>query len=257
MKVRELFDLSERVAVVTGGSRGLGLSMAAALAEMGAHVAIVARKNVELTEAQRFLRQEGYDVATFVGDLSKPEQTKALVDDIVSNVGPIDILVNNAGTSWGAPAADYPLEAWRKVIDLNLTGTWELTRLVGSACMIPRRYGRIINIASVAALNGSTGDFKAVAYNASKGGLVSLTRALAGEWGAHGMVVNAICPGFIPSKMSRGILQKISKPVIAATPLQQLGVDDDLKGLVVLLAGAAARHITGQIFAVDGGLTAV
>jgi gluconate 5-dehydrogenase len=257
MKVQELFDLSGRVAVVTGGSRGLGLAMAGALSEMGAHVVIVARKPEELAEAQRHLRQIGYDVATFVGDLSRTDQTRALVDEIVSGVGPIDILVNNAGTSWGAPAADYPLDAWRKVLDLNLTGTWELTRLVASACMIPRRYGRIINSASIAALRGSTGDFTAVAYNASKGGLVSLTRALAGEWGAHGIVVNAICPGFIPSKMSRGVLQSIGPSVIAATPLQQLGVDDDMKGIVVLLASAAARHITGQIFAVDGGITAV
>lgn len=257
MKVRELFDLSGRVAVVTGGSRGLGLAMASALAEMAAHVVIVARKEEELAEAQRCLRQNGYDVATYVGDLSRTDMTKALVDEIVSGVGPVDILVNNAGTSWGAPATDYPLEAWKKVIDLNLTGTWELTRLVASTCMIPRRYGRIINIASVAALRGSMGDFRAVAYNASKGGIVSLTRALAGEWGAHGIVVNAICPGFIPSKMSRGILQSIGKSVIAATPLQQLGIDDDMKGIVVLLAGAAARHITGQIFTVDGGITAV
>ncbi len=257
MKVHELFDLSGRVAVVTGGSRGLGLAMAGALSEMGAHVVIVARKPDELAEAQRHLRQNGYDVATFTGDLSRTDKTHSLVEEIVSGVGPIDILVNNAGTSWGSPAADYPLDAWKKVLDLNLTGTWELTRLVASGCMIPRRYGRIINIASVAALRGSTGDFRAVAYNASKGGLVSLTRALAGEWGAHGIVVNAICPGFIPSKMSRGVLQSIGKSVIAATPLQQLGVDDDMKGIVVLLASAAARHITGQIFTVDGGITAV
>jgi len=176
---------------------------------------------------------------------------------VMAALGPIDILVNNAGTSWGAPAEDYPLDAWRKVLDLNLTGTWELTRQVATTCMIPQRHGRIINIASIAALQGSTGDFKAVAYHASKGGLVSLTRALAGEWGTHGIAVNAICPGFIPSKMTRGILQSIGGSVIEATPLHQLGTNDDMKGIVVLLAGAAARHITGQIFAVDGGLTAV
>jgi NAD(P)-dependent dehydrogenase (short-subunit alcohol dehydrogenase family) len=189
--------------------------------------------------------------------VSRPEAAKSLVDGVVAKLGPVDILVNNAGTSWGAPAEDYPLDAWRKVIDLNLTGTWELTRQVAAACMIPRRYGRIINIASIAALQGSTGGFKAVAYSASKGGLVSLTRALAGEWGEHGIAVNAICPGFIPSKLSRGILQSIGESVIAATPLQQLGTDDDMKGIVVLLASAAARHITGQIFTVDGGITAV
>jgi gluconate 5-dehydrogenase len=257
MKVRELFDLSGRTALVTGGSRGLGLAMAAALAEMGARVAITARKIDELSQAEQQLRADGHEVLTLQSDLSKTETVKPLVDGVVSALGPIDILVNNAGTSWGAPAEDYPLEAWRKVIDLNLTGTWELTRQVAATCMIPRRYGRIINIASIAALRGSTGDFKAVAYNASKGGLVALTKALAGEWGAHGIAVNAICPGFIPSKMSRAVLENIGEAVIEATPLHQLGTDDDMKGIVVFLAGAAARHITGQIFSVDGGMTAV
>jgi gluconate 5-dehydrogenase len=257
LKVRELFDLSGRVALVTGGSRGLGLAMAAALAEMGARVAITARKAAELAEAQSLLKNEGHEVTSLVSDLSRPEAAKSLVDGVLAKLGPVDILVNNAGTSWGAPAEDYPLDAWRKVIDLNLTGTWELTRQTAATCMIPRRYGRIINIASVAALRGSTSDFKAVAYSASKGGIVSLTKALAGEWGTHGITVNAICPGFIPSKMSRVILQSIGESVVAATPLHQLGTDDDLKGIVVLLAGAASRHITGQVFAVDGGITAM
>ena len=257
MKVRELFDLSGRTALVTGGSRGLGLAMASALAEMGARVAITARKVDELAEAQEHLRAAGHEVLSLTSDLSKPETIKPLVEGVAGALGPIDVLVNNAGTSWGAPAEDYPLEAWRKVIDLNLTGTWELTRQVAAACMIPRRYGRIVNIASIAALRGSTSDFKAVAYNASKGGLVALTKALAGEWGAHGIAVNAICPGFIPSKMSRAVIENIGEAVIEATPLHQLGTDDDMKGIVVLLAGAAARHITGQIFAVDGGITAV
>ena len=257
MKVRELFDLSGRTALVTGGSRGLGLAMATALAEMGARVAITARKADELAEAQEQLRADGHEVLTLTSDLSKPETIKPLVEGVVAALGPIDVLVNNAGTSWGAPAEDYPLEAWQKVIDLNLTGTWELTRQVATACMIQRRYGRIINIASIAALRGSTSDFKAVAYSASKGGLVALTKALAGEWGTYGIAVNAICPGFIPSKMSRAVLKNIGEAVIEATPLHQLGTEDDMKGIVVLLAGGAARHITGQIFAVDGGITSV
>jgi NAD(P)-dependent dehydrogenase (short-subunit alcohol dehydrogenase family) len=257
LKVRELFDLSGRVALVSGGSRGLGFAMASALAEMGARVALTARKTADLAEARAALARDGYDVTTFVGDLSRTDATLSLVDAVVAALGPIDILVNNAGTSWGAPAEEYPLDAWRKVIDLNLTGTWELTRQVAASCMLPRRYGRIINIASIAALVGSTLDFKAVAYSASKGGLVSMTRALAGEWGSHGITVNAICPGFVPSKMSHGVLERIGAAVIAATPLQQLGTDDDMKGIIVLLAGAAARHITGQIFSVDGGASAV
>ena len=257
MKVAALLDLTGRVALVTGGSRGLGLALAAALAEMGARVAITARKSGELAEARARLRDQGHDVVTFESDLSRTDATSALVAGVVAAVGEIDILVNNAGTSWGAPAEDYPLTAWQKVLDLNLTGTWELTRQVATRCMIPRSAGRIINIASIAALVGSTDGFNAVAYSASKGGLISLTRALAGEWGRHGITVNAICPGFIPTKMSTGILQSIGDSVIAATPLHQLGTEDDLKGIVVLLAGAGARHISGQVVAVDGGLTAV
>jgi gluconate 5-dehydrogenase len=257
MKVSELFDLSGRVALVTGGSRGLGLAMASALAEMGARVAITARKADELADAKALLEAQGHGVETFVHDLGQPSTAKALVDTVVAALGAIDILVNNAGTTWGARAEDYPLDAWQKVIGVNLTRTWELTRQVASSCMIPRRYGRIVNIASIAALQGSTDDFKAVAYSASKGGLVSLTKTLAGEWGAHGIAVNAICPGFIPSKMSRTLLERIGESVAAATPLHQLGTDDDMKGIVVLLAGAAARHITGQVFAVDGGIPSV
>jgi len=257
MNVHELLNLQGRVALVTGGSRGLGFAMAAALAEMGARVAITARKASELAAARASLESAGHTVATVVSDLSRSESAKSLVDAVVAQLGPIDILVNNAGTSWGAPAADYPLDAWRKVIDMNLTGTWNLTQQVANACMIPRHYGRIINIASIAALRGSTDEFKAVAYNASKGGLLSLTRALAGEWGVHGITVNAICPGFIPSKMSRGILETIGEALTAATPLRQLGIEDDMKGIVVLLAGAAARHITGQFFSIDGGYSAV
>jgi NAD(P)-dependent dehydrogenase (short-subunit alcohol dehydrogenase family) len=257
VKVSELLDLTGRVALVTGGSRGLGLSMAAALAEMGAKIAITARKGAELAEAKARLRDQGHEVVTFESDLSQTDTTQALLSGVVDALGGIDILVNNAGTSWGAPAEEYPLAAWQKVLDLNLTGTWELTRQVAARCMIPRRSGRIINIASIAALVGSTDEFKAVAYSASKGGLVALTRALSGEWGRHGITVNAICPGFIPSKMSNGILRIIGQSVIAATPLHQLGTDDDLKGIVVLLAGAGGRHISGQVFAVDGGLTAV
>lgn len=257
MKVHQLLDLTGRVALVTGGSRGLGLAMAGALAEMGASVAITARKAVELDEARAGLAAAGHTVATFVADLSRPDAAAPLVDAIVTQLGPIDILVNNAGTSWGAPAENYPLDGWQKVMDLNLTGTWHLTQHVANRSMIPRRYGRIINIASITALRGSTTGFKAVAYSTSKGGLLSLTRALAGEWGVHGITVNAICPGFIPSKLSRGILDRIGEDVIAATPLRQLGTEDDLKGIVVLLAGAGGRHITGQYLAIDGGMTAV
>jgi NAD(P)-dependent dehydrogenase (short-subunit alcohol dehydrogenase family) len=257
MSVRELFDLSGRTALVTGGSRGLGLAMAGALGEMGAKVIITARKVEELDEALSSLRSRGVEAVRVVGDLSRPEDVKALADAALeAAAGPVDILVNNAGATWGAPAEEHPLEGWSKVIDLNLTGTFLLTQQIARRSMIPQRYGRIVNIASVAGLKGSQ-HLKAIAYHTSKGGLVSFTRALAAEWGRHGITVNAICPGFIPSKMTQGLLDKISPLVIASTPLRQLGEARDLEGLVVLLASGAARHITGQAIAVDGGASVV
>jgi NAD(P)-dependent dehydrogenase (short-subunit alcohol dehydrogenase family) len=257
VSVKALFDLSGRVALVTGGSRGLGLAMAGALGEMGAKVIITARKALELDEALSSLRTRGVEATRVVGDLSQPEEVKALADAAHEAAGqPIDILVNNAGATWGAPAEEHPLQAWTKVIDLNLTGTFLLTQQVAVRSMIPRRYGRIVNIASVAGLQGSQ-HLRAIAYHTSKGGLVNFTRALAGEWGQHGITVNAICPGFIPSKMTQGLLDKITPRVIEATPLHQIGEPRDLEGLVVLLSSAAARHITGQAIAVDGGASVV
>jgi NAD(P)-dependent dehydrogenase (short-subunit alcohol dehydrogenase family) len=259
MSVKALFDLSGRAALVTGGSRGLGLAMAGALGEMGAKVVITARKAGELDDALTSLRSRGVEAARVVGDLSRPDEVKALADAALEAAGaPIDILVNNAGATWGAPAEEHSLQGWTKVLDLNLTGTFLLTQQIGVQSMIPRRYGRIVNIASVAGLKGSRPEYlRAIAYHTSKGGLVNFTRALAGEWGQHGITVNAICPGFIPSKMTHSLLEQIAPRIIKATPLHQIGEPRDLEGLVVLFSSAAARHITGQVIAVDGGASVV
>ena len=259
MSVRDAFNLEGRTALVTGGSRGLGLAMAGALGEMGAKVVISARKSDELDAAVASLETRGVNAVRVVGDLSRAENMNPFVDEVAAAAGaPIDILVNNAGASWGAPAEEYPLEGWNKVMGLNLTGVFLLTQQVGARWMIPRKQGRIVNIASVAGLKGALPDqMRAIAYHTSKGGLVNFTRALAGEWGQFNITVNAICPGFIPSKMSQGLLDKIGPRVIAETPLRQLGDPADLEGLVVLLASGAARHITGQIIAVDGGASVV
>jgi gluconate 5-dehydrogenase len=259
MSVRAAFDLKGRTALVTGGSRGLGLAMAGALGEMGARVVISARKPDELDAAVASLKSRGVTAVRVTGDLSRAEAVVPFVDAVAEAAGgPIDILVNNAGASWGAPAEEYPLDGWNKVMGLNLTGVFLLTQQVGARWMIPRKQGRIVNIASVAGLKGALPDqMRAIAYHTSKGGLVNFTRALAGEWGQFGITVNAICPGFIPSKMSQGLLDKIGPRVIAETPLRQLGDPADLEGLVVLLASGASRHITGQIIAVDGGASVV
>ena len=253
----DLFRLDGQVAVVTGGSRGLGLQMARALGQAGAHVAVTARKADELAEAQAQLADQGVKVLTLVNDLQQFDRIPALVDEVVGQLGDVDILVNNAGATWGAPAEDYPDEAWHKVMNLNVTAPFFLAREVGRRCMIPRRRGKIINIASVAGLKGMSPGVHTIAYNTSKAAAINFTRALAAEWGCHNINVNAICPGFFPTKMSAGLLDKVGEQVLARAPLRRLGNDEDLMGSVVFLASEASRHVTGQYLAVDGGTSAL
>jgi NAD(P)-dependent dehydrogenase (short-subunit alcohol dehydrogenase family) len=260
MSVKQLLDLSGKVALVTGGSRGLGLQLAEALAEMGASLALTARKADELAEATSRLaaRYPSTEVLTIANDLARTDTVPAMVDTVLAKFGRVDVLINNAGNTWGAPAEDYPKEAWDKVVNLNLHGTWAVTQEVGRRSMIPNRYGRIVVIASIAGLKGNApGTLQTIAYNTTKGGLVNFTRALAGEWGAYGITVNAICPGFFPSKMTKGVLAEHGEDLLRRIPNQRFGDDEDLKGLCVLLASDAARHITGQAIAVDGGVSSV
>ena len=258
MSVKKLMDLTGKVALVTGGSRGLGLQIAEALGEMGARLALTARKADELAQAKAHLERLHLQVFSLPCDHSKAASIQPVVEGIMEHFGQIDILVNNAGASWGAPAEEHPLEAWQKIMDLNLTGLFLTTQLVGKLSMIPRRYGRIVNIASIAGLLGNDVRLqRSLAYNTSKGGVVNLTRALAAEWGQYNITVNAIAPGFFPSKMTQWILGQIGDATIAHTPLARLGGDDDLKGLAALFASDAAAHITGQIVAVDGGASII
>jgi len=255
--VQQLFDLSGQVALVTGGSRGLGLQMAEALGEAGAKVMLTSRKAADLEEAAAHLSARGIDARWIAADASDPAQIRKVCDEAMQRLGQVDILVNNAGATWGAPAEDYPLEAWDKVMNLNIRSIFLMSQAVGKASMIPRKRGRIINVASIAGLGGST-EAKFIAYGASKGAVVNFTRTLAGEWGVYGINVNALAPGFFPSKMTKGILAQIGVDKLAAqAPLRRIGDDDDLKGAALLFASAAGKHITGQILAVDGGVSSV
>ncbi len=256
--VKQLLDLTGKTALITGGSRGLGLQMTEALGEMGAKVIITARKKDELEEAVARLRSQGIQATSHVCDIGKREAIAPLVDQVLKDFKRIDILVNNAGATWGAPAEDHPLEGWDKLVNVNLTGAFVLTQLVAKRSMIPAKWGRIVNVASVAGLMGQDPRFAATAaYTATKHGLVGLTRQLAAEWGVHGITVNAICPGFFPSKMTRATLGTSGELIRDWTPTRRLGNDEDLKGLAVLLASEASRHITGQAIAVDGGATVI
>ena len=254
-----LFDLSNKTALITGGSRGLGLQMAEALGSFGAKVVLSARKSDELVQAQAHLQQMGIDADWVAADGSKASDITLLAEAALEKLGHVDILINNAGASWGAPAEDHPVEAWDKVFNINIRGLFLLTQQIGKRSMIPRKYGRIINIASVAGLRGNPpGVMQTIAYNTSKGALVNFTRTLAGEWGKYGITVNALAPGFFPSKMSRILLESVGEQALIGTsPLQRLGDGEDLKGPALLFASDAGKHITGQILAVDGGQSAV
>ncbi len=256
---RSLFDLDGRSAIITGGSRGLGLQLAEALGSYGARLLLVARKAEELEAARAHLRALGIEAEVAVADIAQADQAGRLVEHAMATFGQIDILVNNAGTSWGAPAESHPLDAWDKVFDLNVRALFLLSQQVAVRSMIPRRHGRILNIASIAGLRGNPpGAMRTAAYNASKGAVINLTRTLAGEWGTYGITVNALAPGFFPSKMSAALIKRLGeKALIGNAPLARLGGNEDLKGPALLFCSEAGAFLTGQVLAVDGGWSAV
>ena len=257
MDVRQLLNLSGRNALVTGGSRGLGLQIAEALGEAGAKILITSRKAADLEEAAAHLQSKGIDTRWIAADASQPAEIERVAADAMQRLGQVDILVNNAGATWGAPAEEHPLEAWDKVMNLNIRSIFLMSQAIGKLSMIPRHYGRIINVASIAGLAGAPDTMKFIAYGTSKGAVVNFTRTLAGEWGPYGITVNALAPGFFPSKMTRSTLAQGTDAIVGTTPLRRIGDDDDLKGAALLFASQAGKHITGQILAVDGGVSAI
>jgi NAD(P)-dependent dehydrogenase (short-subunit alcohol dehydrogenase family) len=256
--IKQLFDLTGKVALVTGGSRGLGLQMAHALGEAGAKIMLSSRKAADLEEAAAELKAAGIAADWIAADCAKEDQTRALADQTLARLGAIDILVNNAGASWGAPAEDHPVPAWDKVMNLNVRGYFILAQQVASQYMIPKKAGRIINIASIAGLNGNPPGMQTIAYNTSKTAVIGFTHTLAAEWGKYGINVNAICPGFFRTKMASGLIDQLGEDNMkAGAPLGRLGDEEDLKGLTLLYASDAGKHITGQWMAVDGGVSVV
>jgi gluconate 5-dehydrogenase len=247
-----LFDLSGRTAIVTGASRGLGLEMAEGLAEAGAALMICARRDEWLRPALESLRARGFAAEGMRCDVSEPSDVQAVVSRTVEVFGQIDILVNNAGVSWGARPEDMPLDKWRKVIDINLTGAFLFAQAAGRN-MLERRSGRIINVASAAGLHASVRGPHYAAYAASKAGVLGLTRELAASWGPHGIRVNAIAPGFFRSRLTDGVITEIEPRLNAFAPLQRVGMSGELKGVAVFLAAEASSYITGQVILVDGG----
>lgn len=255
MNTKKLFDLSGRVAIITGGSIGLGRQMAEGLAEMGAHLALCARKKERCEQAAEELKKLGVKALGFECDVKNPDQVREVVEKTVSQFGHVDILINNAGTAWGAPIEEMKLEHWNKVLETNLTGTFLFSQAVGKF-MIPQRRGKIINIASVAGMRGAPPEFQAIGYHASKGGVIAFTKDLACKWGVHNIQVNAIAPGWFPTHMSQVMIERNRETFLKKIPLGRFGNDHDLKGAAVFLASDASNFVTGHTLVVDGGQTA-
>jgi len=255
VSVKELFNLSGRVAIITGGSIGLGRQMAEGLGEMGANLVLCARKKERCEQAAEELRHLGVKTMALGCDVKNPGDVQGVVEATATRFGRIDILINNAGTSWGAPVEEMRLEHWNKVIETNLTGTFLFSQAVGKI-MIGQRRGKIINIASVAGLRGAPPEFQAIGYHASKGGVIAFTKDLACKWGMHNIQVNAIAPGWFPTHMSQVVIERNKEAFLKRIPLGRFGGDQDLKGAAVFLSSGASDFVTGHVLVVDGGQTA-
>jgi NAD(P)-dependent dehydrogenase (short-subunit alcohol dehydrogenase family) len=253
--MKQLFDLTGRVAIVTGGSAGLGRQMAEGLGEMGANLVLCARKKERCLQTAEELQKLGVKVLALGCDVKEPGSIREVVETTAKQFGRIDILVNNAGTSWGAPTEQMTLEQWNKVIETNLTGTFLFSQAVGNV-MIGQRRGKIINIASVAGLRGSSPKFSAIGYSTSKGGVIIFTKDLACKWGVHNIQVNAIAPGWFPTSMSEKVIERNKESMLAGIPLGRFGGPQDLKGAAVFLASDASDYVTGHVLVVDGGQSA-
>lgn len=255
MNVRQLFDLAGRVAIVTGGSVGLGRQMAEALAEMGANLVLCARKKERCEQTAAELQALGVQTLALACDVKNPVEVSQAVDATLSRFGRIDVLINNAGATWGAPVEEMRLDHWNKVIETNLTGTFLFSQAVGKH-MIAQHQGKIINIASIAGMHAGMPELQAIGYHASKGGVIAFTKDLACKWGIHNIQVNSIAPGWFPTDMSKVVMERYKDTFLQRIPLRRFGNEHDLKGAAVFLASGASDYVTGHILVVDGGQTA-
>lgn len=257
MHVMDLFDLTGKTAIVTGGGRGLGEQIAEGFAEAGANVVVCSRKEENCKEVSEKLEKMGAQSLALKCDITNPDEIQEVVDQTLEKFGAIDILVNNSGASWGAPMDEMPLEAFQKVMNVNVVGTFLMSQAVGRV-MTEQQSGKIINIASAAGLKGSDPELMdAIGYNTSKGGVITFTKDLAVKWGPRGIYVNAIAPGFFPTKMSKVVIERSKDKFLSRTPLRKFGLENDLKGAALFLASQASDFITGETIVIDGGSAAM
>lgn len=252
--VQQLFDLTGKTAIVTGGSRGIGKEMAMGLGEAGANLMLCARRAEWLDATVSEFRGLGFSTISRICDVAKPDEVQAVVDQAVHDFGRVDILINNAGISWGAMPDEMPVEKWRHVLDVNLTGCFLFAQAAGRE-MLKHNNGSIINIASIAGLTSSANGPFYAGYVASKAGLIGLTRELAASWGRRGIRVNAIAPGYFHSRLADSVIDIYERTVQENNIIPRIGAEGELKGVAVFLASDASSYITGQTIAVDGGMT--
>jgi NAD(P)-dependent dehydrogenase (short-subunit alcohol dehydrogenase family) len=254
MSVFDMFRLDGRTALVTGGGRGLGEYMARALSDAGANVVLCSRKLEACAEVAAKITEGGGRALPLACDVGEESDVERVIAAAVERFGAIDILVNNSGATWGAPAEDMPLDRFDQVMRVNVRGVFMMSQGVGRRMIARGEGGTIINIASVAAYTGGRpGSLQTVGYSTSKGAVVAMTTELAGSWANHRIRVNAIAPGWFPTKMSRGVLEKAGERLLAGIPLGRFGEPADIQGAVLYLASPASAFVTGQTLIVDGG----
>ena len=257
--MKNYFDLSGRVAVVTGCSTGLGVQMAKALANQGCSIVAVARRQNLIDEVAAQIKEEyGVETLAVRCDITDTDMVNAMVDTVMEKFGRIDVLINNAGTGAVAPAEDITDDQFANEMNIDLFGSFKVARAVAKKAMIPAKYGRIINIASMYGLVGNK-IVGSAPYHAAKGGVVNLTRALAAEWGKYGITVNAICPGYFYTPLTKETLdsdffQQNAKTMI---PEERYGNEGELDTAAVFLASPSSSYVTGVNLPVDGGYTAM
>jgi NAD(P)-dependent dehydrogenase (short-subunit alcohol dehydrogenase family) len=257
MNVKDMVDLKGKVAIVTGGGKGIGLKMAEGLAEAGANIVLCSRKVQACEKAADDLGKLGVKSLALPCDVTSAKEIQAVVDETLRAFGRLDVLINNSGTNWGATPEDYPVEGWQKVMDTNINGLFQFSQIAGRA-MIRQKGGNIVNITSIMGVVGTEAEVAdAIAYSASKGAVISFTKDLAAKWAKHNIRVNAIAPGWFPTDMSQWVLDNHGERILSHIPMKRYGGEDELKGAAVFLASEASRYVTGIILPVDGGYLAI
>ncbi len=257
MSIGEMFDLTGKTAIVTGGGRGIGQKMAEGLARAGAQIVLCSRKVEKCRESAEAISRLGATVLALPCDVKSPKEIQAVVDETIRVFGRIDILVNNSGANWGAAPEEFPLEGWQKVIDTNLNGVFLFCQIAGRA-MIRQKSGNIINVASIMGVVGTESDAAdAIAYTASKGGVITFTKDLAAKWAKYNIRINALAPGWFPTDMTKWVLENHGKKLLSHIPMKRFGKGDELEGAVVFLASEASSYVTGIVLPVDGGYLSI